>query len=205
MAIPTTSLLSLAEAAANAEGVPPPLLKGLVEVESAWNPKAFRAEPHINDASYGLTQTLYGTARDMGYQGPPEGLYNPAESLKWGAKYLRRMLAAFDGNWALALAAYNAGPGNARKAIRATGSMDPATIDPHLPAITRAYWRKVLTWARHYAGQISRADAIIQAKTGEITAELLAFANSSTGRYTGFFVLMLALAGALILGGNRAS
>lgn len=205
MATPSAQLLALADAVASQEGVPAELLKGLVQVESNWEPRAYRYEPHINDASYGLTQTLMGTARSMGYAGPAEGLYQPAESLRWGARYLRKMLDTFGGNWAMALAGYNAGPGGARKAIRAAnGSTAPEAVDPYLPGVTRAYWRKVLTWARHYAGQISRSEAIIQAKAGEITQELLSFAKSPSGRATGFFVLMFALAAVLIVGGRRA-
>lgn len=201
---PSAAMLSLVDAIASSEGVPPELLKALVEIESAWDPKAYRAEPQIHDASYGLAQILYGTAKSIGYQGTPEGLFIPAEGLKWGARYLRRMLNTFQGNWVLAMAGYNAGPGNARKAITRSGSRDPEKIDPFLPSITRSYWKKALVWARHYAGQISRAEAIIQAKAGEVTQELLEFAKSPTGKTTGFLLLMIVILGAAMMGGRNA-
>lgn len=45
--------------------VDPALVAAIVEQESTWNPNAYRYEPLINDASYGLMQTLYGTAKGM--------------------------------------------------------------------------------------------------------------------------------------------
>ena len=90
-------------------GLEPALLKALVAVESRYNAQA---RSHAN--ARGLTQVLPGTARDVGLQDPESNLYEPVLALAAGAKYLRQMWMEFR-DWPLALAAYNAGPGNVRK------------------------------------------------------------------------------------------
>lgn len=99
----------------------------VIEVESGFNPMAYRAEPQIGDASYGLMQTLYSTACDRGYAGPPEGLYDPAVSvqvgmaqLRWCWDYLssRRGGPPSAAEW---IGSYNAGVGNALKGYVPTG------------------------------------------------------------------------------------
>lgn len=94
---------------AQRHGVDPYFVKAVVAAESSFDPKAYRAEPRINDASYGLMQTLYRTAKDMGYQGAPEGLFDPATSVEYGTKYLAHQLRRYNGSLPYAAAAYNAG------------------------------------------------------------------------------------------------
>lgn len=95
-------------AAVRATGVPAPLLKGLVEHESLWNPRALRNEPQINDASRGLGQLLYRTAKSIGYTGTPDGLFDPATNLLFTAKYLAFQKSR-TGSWDAAVSAYNGG------------------------------------------------------------------------------------------------
>lgn len=94
---------------AGRHGVEPQLVKAVIAAESSFRPKAYRAEPHIGDASYGLMQTLYRTAKDMGYQGPPEGLYDPGTSIEFGTRYLAKQLRRYNGKIPYAVAAYNSG------------------------------------------------------------------------------------------------
>lgn len=94
---------------ANRHAVDPYFVKAVVAAESNFEPKAYRAEPKIDDASYGLMQTLYRTAKDMGYTGPKEGLFDPATSVEYGTKYLAYQLRRYGGKLAYAAAAYNAG------------------------------------------------------------------------------------------------
>lgn len=83
------------------------LLMGLIARESAWNPGALRAEPHIGDASYGLCQVLLGTARLFEPAVTPSDLFIPAVNIRIGAAFLRdkvRQYGVEDG-----VSAYNAG------------------------------------------------------------------------------------------------
>jgi soluble lytic murein transglycosylase-like protein len=99
----------MADAAAAAHGVPGARFKGLVTVESDWNPMAIRQEVAIGDASRGLTQVLLSTARGEGFTGTADDLFDPATNLDVGASYLARQYRRF-GSWDAALAAYNGGP-----------------------------------------------------------------------------------------------
>lgn len=85
-------------------GIDPDLFARLIQQESGWNPNAGSEK-----GALGLTQLMPGTALDMGVLRA-----DPLQNLEGGAKYLRQQLDAF-GDPALALAAYNAGPGSVRK------------------------------------------------------------------------------------------
>jgi len=85
------------------------LVYAVVSQESRFNPRAYRAEPSIGDASYGLTQVLYRTAAGLGYTGTPDGLYDSDTNAQYGLRYLFEMVNRWGGNLELALSAYNGG------------------------------------------------------------------------------------------------
>jgi soluble lytic murein transglycosylase-like protein len=87
-------------------GVPVKLFDALIMQESAYDPWAISRV-----GAAGLTQLMPLTSGDLGVVNP----FEPAENLKGGATYLKRMLARF-GTPELALAAYNAGPGAVSRA-----------------------------------------------------------------------------------------
>ncbi|WP_338114921.1 lytic transglycosylase domain-containing protein [Novosphingobium olei] len=95
------SLSSILASIACEEGIAPALLDALVAQESRYNPVALSGRGAI-----GLTQLMPGTVRALGIANP----WDFAQNLRGGARYLRRQLDAF-GRYDLALAAYNAGPG----------------------------------------------------------------------------------------------
>lgn len=95
---------ALASQIAAEEGVPADLFLKLVNQESRFRPDALSPK-----GAMGLAQLMPGTAQELGVD-PSD----PVQNLRGGARYLRQQLNTF-GDPALALAAYNAGPGAVRK------------------------------------------------------------------------------------------
>jgi soluble lytic murein transglycosylase-like protein len=103
---------ALIRAAAASFSIDPALLKAHVNRESAFDPNAYRSEPTVGDASYGLAQVRYKVAKSLGYPGTPDGLYDPGTNLYLAAKLIRQNLDYCGGDLATAVSAYNAGFGN---------------------------------------------------------------------------------------------
>ena len=109
------SALSCVPAAARESGVEPELLEALVRTESGG-----RAHCISERGACGPVQLLPGTARQLHVDDP----FNPREATAGGARYLREQLDRFHGNRALALAAYNAGPGAVHGAVPHNGETE---------------------------------------------------------------------------------
>ncbi|QNF31706.1 transglycosylase SLT domain-containing protein [Adhaeribacter swui] len=112
-------------------------LKYLAVVESALLPKAVS-----HAAAVGLWQFVPAAASDykLKINAYIDERMDPEKATDAACRYLRNLHRMFGGNWELALAAYNCGPGNVRKAIkRASGQADFWTIFPYLPKETRGY------------------------------------------------------------------
>lgn len=135
------------------------LVKAQVAAESSFDPRAFRKEPGPPEqGSYGLLQVLWTTARgDLGYTGDPEGLYDPPTNLELGVRYLRRLIKVFK-DYRLALAAYNCGPGRVQQLQRKYGH-GWRQVEPHLPAITRAYVPKILRYREEFVAYEQQKEA----------------------------------------------
>ena len=97
---------------ARANGLDPALVKAVIAVESAFDPRAISPKGAV-----GLMQVLpqtgerYGLADDA-RRSIAEKLADPATNLRIGTRYLRDLLARFANDLSLALAAYNAGEGS---------------------------------------------------------------------------------------------
>lgn len=133
--------------------VPPALAAALVRQESAFNPRAVSSV-----GALGLMQLLPTTALELlredervDLQTLTERLKDPELNVRLGARYLGRMLRAFDGRFEYALAAYNAGPGTVTRWREARGEMPADLFVEEIPyAETRAYVRRVISGMRAY-------------------------------------------------------
>ena len=114
-------------------GIDPDLVEALCFVESSFNPKATRYEPAFfktyilpmlqrneispveatgRATSWGLMQLMGQVAREKGFKGQFEELFEPAAGLHWALKHLRHFLDRYPNDIDqpyLAIAAYNAG------------------------------------------------------------------------------------------------
>jgi membrane-bound lytic murein transglycosylase MltF len=99
------------ERVANSLGVAPALVMAMIAVESNFNATAYRNEPAIGDASRGLMQILYRTAKAVGYTGTADGLYDPETNVRYGTTYLRDSIRTKRGDVWAGVSAYNNGNG----------------------------------------------------------------------------------------------
>ncbi|MBO4666288.1 MAG: transglycosylase SLT domain-containing protein [Paludibacteraceae bacterium] len=105
-------------------------------IESALNPMA-----HSHAGAAGLWQFMPSTGRLYGLEvnSLVDERRDPIKSTEAACMFLKSLYSTF-GDWNLAIAAYNCGPGNVNKAIhRADGKRDFWSIYPFLPKETRGY------------------------------------------------------------------
>lgn len=119
---------------------PPSLVKAVMKVESGGKQDAVSSK-----GARGLMQLMPATARDLGVDAS-----KPDENVEGGSRYLQQQLNEF-GDESLALAAYNWGPNNIKRAmakVRAEGKRPTwANIKAYVkvPKETREYVDKVLS------------------------------------------------------------
>ncbi|MBR1803990.1 MAG: transglycosylase SLT domain-containing protein [Muribaculaceae bacterium] len=118
------------------EGLPLEL-KYLPVIESALDPNAVSRA-----GAAGLWQFMVGTGKGLGLEvnSLVDERRDPYKSSEKAATYLKNLYSIY-GDWSLAIAAYNCGPGNVNKALRRAGgdNNDFWEIYSYLPRETRGY------------------------------------------------------------------
>lgn len=110
-------------------GIEGDLVHAMIWAESSFNPDAVSSA-----GAGGLMQLMPETAKSYGVT----NVFDPEENIRAGTKIMSQLLAQFDGDVELALAAYNAGP----NAVVRAGNRIP----PHPE--TEAYVPKVMEYYR---------------------------------------------------------
>jgi soluble lytic murein transglycosylase len=107
---------------------PMSLANGITRQESSFDQNAISWA-----GARGMMQLMPGTARDqaakLGVAYDSRRLHDPEYNVMLGSAYFQRMLNTWDGSVPLAVASYNAGPGNVRKWINAYGDPRSGQVD----------------------------------------------------------------------------
>lgn len=153
--------------AARSSGTPDPLRIGFPEVAvpptmtSHWTlihaisrqESQFDRQATSRTGARGLMQLMPATAREqaskLGLSYDPARLADIDYNVMLGSSFFDRMLNYYGGNYVLAIASYNAGPGNVNKFIRANG-------DPRLPGVDVVEWVEAIpfTETRGYVQKV---------------------------------------------------
>ena len=122
--------VALARQCALEAGISPALFEKQIRQESNFNPHALSRA-----GAAGIAQFMPATAKELGIDP-----WNPEQALRGAAYLMASYLGQYSGDYAKALAAYNAGPGALASAVRRGGSAWRA----FLPGETRHYIAVIL-------------------------------------------------------------
>jgi membrane-bound lytic murein transglycosylase D len=135
--------LPMIQSVFRAEGLPLDLAY-VPLIESAFKPNALSRV-----RAKGVWQFMHGTALENGLRHDwyIDERSDPEKATRAAAKYLKTLRRIFDGDWHLALASYNGGPGRVQRAIKRTGRdnfWDLSAMKRALPRETREYVPMIL-------------------------------------------------------------
>lgn len=136
-----TAYNDIISTASSKYGIPESLIKGIIDVESSFNPNAGSSA-----GAKGLMQLMDGTAAGLGVSNS----FDPAQNIDGGTKYISYQLKRYDNNVKTALAAYNAGPGRLQR-LGITNDQELMAKFDQLPKETQRYISKVETAQQKYA------------------------------------------------------
>jgi Transglycosylase SLT domain len=156
------------------EGVPLALL-GIAQVESNWKPFALSPK-----GAFGLWQLMPATARRYGLRVDAlrDDRADMDKATRAAARYLRELHLRFD-DWALALAAYNAGEDAVERAMEHGKSNDFGNLSRRkfLPAETRAYVPAVLAVLDPFGAE--RTTVVGPRSNGKFVASRIVYAGAA--------------------------
>ena len=131
-------------AQAKQRSVDPLLFAGLIRQESTFNPRA-RSSANAMGLAQVIPSTGQGIANAIG-RSPfnADDLYRPQVAIEFGVYYLGRQLGQYDGRVYPALAAYNAGGGNANTWLAEFGIDDPDLFMELIPFSETSYYVQIV-------------------------------------------------------------
>jgi soluble lytic murein transglycosylase len=139
------------------------LVHGLIRQESQFD---MRAQSPVG--ARGLMQLMPATAAETAKKaGMPHQLdwlvSRPSHNIALGSRYINQMVRRYDGNYALALAAYNAGPGRVDKWLKAYG-------DPRTGQIDLIDWIEMIpyTETRNYVQRVLESVYVYRLKLRDV-------------------------------------
>ena len=128
----TMSLEDMFNEAASVYNIDVNFLKAVAKLESDFNPDSVSSAGAV-----GIMQLMPSTAKGLGV----EDIYDPYQNIMGGAKYLSDMFNRFGGDYELAYAAYNAGPG----AVSRAGGIPQNNETPKAVALVMNYYNNGVT------------------------------------------------------------
>ncbi len=128
--LPRSDYVAIARQAAASAGIPPDYFVRQIDEESGFNPNAVSSAGAV-----GIAQFEPSTAAGLGINP-----YDPVASLYGAARYMARLDNSYNGDYAKALAAYNAGPPAVTRAINSGG----ANWLAYTPAETQRYVHAII-------------------------------------------------------------
>lgn len=141
---------------AKLQNLSPAVIFGLIRRESAFNEKAYSPV-----GARGLMQIMPNTGRHIARKlkekwRSKKSLFNPEINLRYGAFYYKELLNQFNGHYALAAAAYNAGPHRVKRWLPEDSKLPADIWVETIPfKETRGYVAAVLTYALIYQKQLN--------------------------------------------------
>jgi soluble lytic murein transglycosylase-like protein len=128
--LPASDYVAIARQAAASAGIPQDYFVRQINQESGFNPNA-----RSSAGAVGIAQFEPSTAAGLGINP-----YDPIASLYGAARYMARLDNSYGGDYAKALAAYNAGPPAVTRAVNSGG----ANWLAYMPAETQHYVRAIM-------------------------------------------------------------
>ena len=142
---------------ADRQDLNPAIIYGLIRRESAFNQNA-----RSPVGARGLMQIMPKTGKQIARELKEKwrntnALFNPTTNVKYGSYYYKQLLNQFDGHYALAAAAYNAGPHRVNRWLPKTEALAADIWIETIPfKETRSYVSAVLTYALIYQKQLKK-------------------------------------------------
>jgi len=146
----------------------PVILYGLIRRESAFNKDA-RSPAGARGLMQIMPQTGKQIAKDLNERwSGKNSLYDPVKNLKYGSYYYQKLLNQFNGHYALALAAYNAGPNRVKKWLPDESIPADIWIETIPFRETREYVTTVLVYSMIYQQRMQTDEFTMADLTREV-------------------------------------